>query len=78
MGPRSSALVCGWTGEHRALELEIARLKGTEDCLLFPTGARRGRAPGAPARRRRAGGGVPAAAGPGVGGRAHSCDEPAA
>ncbi|KAI8474092.1 MAG: pyridoxal phosphate-dependent transferase [Monoraphidium minutum] len=38
MGPRSSALVCGWTTEHRALELDIARLKGTEDCLLFPTG----------------------------------------
>lgn len=39
MGPRSSALVCGFTNEHRLLELEIARLKGTEDCLLFPTGA---------------------------------------
>jgi 7-keto-8-aminopelargonate synthetase-like enzyme len=38
MGPRSSALVCGFTAEHRLLELEIARLKGTQDCLLFPTG----------------------------------------
>jgi 8-amino-7-oxononanoate synthase len=38
MGPRSSALVCGFTTEHRALELELARLKGTEDALLFPTG----------------------------------------
>eukprot|EP00879_Flechtneria_rotunda_P023441 GHRR01024794.1.p1 GENE.GHRR01024794.1~~GHRR01024794.1.p1 ORF type:complete len:455 (+),score=151.56 GHRR01024794.1:262-1626(+) len=37
-GPRSSALVSGFTTEHRQLELELARLKGTEDALLFPTG----------------------------------------
>eukprot|EP00898_Chlorokybus_atmophyticus_P000121 jgi/Chlat1/1109/Chrsp110S01550 len=38
MGPRSSALVCGYTEEHAALEEDIARLKGTEACLLCPTG----------------------------------------
>jgi len=37
-GPRSSALVCGYTHSHRALESAIARLKKTEECLLFPTG----------------------------------------
>lgn len=37
-GPRSSALVTGHTTLHRALELELASLKGTEDCLLFPSG----------------------------------------
>jgi 8-amino-7-oxononanoate synthase len=37
-GPRSSALVAGFTSEHRQLELELAALKGTPDALLFPTG----------------------------------------
>jgi len=37
-GPRSSALVAGYTHEHRALESGLAALKGTEECLLFPTG----------------------------------------
>lgn len=38
-GPRASALVPGaFTTEHRRLELSLARLKGTEDALLFPTG----------------------------------------
>ncbi|GIM09184.1 hypothetical protein Vretimale_13087 [Volvox reticuliferus] len=38
MGPRSSALVAGYTHSHRQLEEGLAQLKGTEDCLLFPTG----------------------------------------
>ena len=38
MGPRSSALVGGTTTMHRDLELALAELKGTEECLLFPTG----------------------------------------
>jgi 8-amino-7-oxononanoate synthase len=38
MGPRGSALVCGYTEEHEALEEDLARLKGTETSLLFPTG----------------------------------------
>ncbi|KAF6252194.1 PLP-dependent transferase [Scenedesmus sp. NREL 46B-D3] len=37
-GPRSSALVAGFTSEHRQLELELSALKGTQDALLFPTG----------------------------------------
>jgi 8-amino-7-oxononanoate synthase len=37
-GPRSSALVGGFTAAHRQLELTLAKLKGTEDALLFPTG----------------------------------------
>jgi 8-amino-7-oxononanoate synthase len=37
-GPRSSALVAGFTTEHRQLELELAALKDTEDALLFPSG----------------------------------------
>ena len=37
-GPRSSALVCGYTSQHAALETALAQLKGTEDALLFPTG----------------------------------------
>lgn len=37
-GPRSSALVGGFTDAHRQLELTLARLKGTQDALLFPTG----------------------------------------
>lgn len=39
LGPRSSAIVAGYTHVHRGLEEELAALKGTEDCLLFPTGA---------------------------------------
>ncbi|KAL4451868.1 hypothetical protein ABPG75_007530 [Micractinium tetrahymenae] len=37
-GPRSSALVGGYTAWHAQLEAVLAELKGTEDCLLFPTG----------------------------------------
>jgi hypothetical protein len=37
-GPRSSALVGGYTSWHRELETALAQLKGTEECLLFPTG----------------------------------------
>ena len=37
-GPRASALVAGYTHEHAALERALAELKGTEDCLLFPSG----------------------------------------
>ena len=39
MGPRSSAIVGGTTAMHRELEQGLADLKGTEECLLFPTGA---------------------------------------
>ncbi|PNH08471.1 putative 8-amino-7-oxononanoate synthase [Tetrabaena socialis] len=38
LGPRSSALVAGYTHSHRQLEEGLAALKATEDCLLFPTG----------------------------------------
>ena len=37
-GPRSSALVCGYTAAHRMLESSLAALKSSEECLLFPTG----------------------------------------
>ena len=37
-GPRSSALVGGFTTTHRKLENVLAKLKGTQDCLLFPSG----------------------------------------
>ena len=37
-GPRSSAVVGGYTHLHSELEACLAELKGTEDCLLFPTG----------------------------------------
>ena len=37
-GPRSSALVCGYTSLHRRLESSLATLKSAEDCLLFPSG----------------------------------------
>ena len=37
-GPRSSALVCGYTDMHRALERELARICETEECVLFPSG----------------------------------------
>ncbi|EIE27590.1 PLP-dependent transferase [Coccomyxa subellipsoidea C-169] len=38
LGPRSSALVGGYTLLHQELERRLAALKGTEECLLFPTG----------------------------------------
>ncbi|XP_065848406.1 8-amino-7-oxononanoate synthase-like [Euphorbia lathyris] len=38
MGPRGSALVCGYTNYHRLLESSLADLKKKEDCLLCPTG----------------------------------------
>ncbi|KAH9574727.1 hypothetical protein CY35_01G074200 [Sphagnum magellanicum] len=38
MGPRASALVCGYTYHHRLLESTIAELKSTEECLLCPSG----------------------------------------
>lgn len=37
-GPRSSAVVGGYTHLHSELEARLADLKGTEDCLLCPTG----------------------------------------
>lgn len=37
-GPRSSALVGGYTQLHQDLEASLAQLKGTEDCLLFSSG----------------------------------------
>ena len=37
-GPRSSAVVGGYTLLHQELEQRLAALKGTEECLLFPTG----------------------------------------
>ena len=37
-GPRSSALVGGYTEMHQQLEASLAALKGTEDCLLFSSG----------------------------------------
>ncbi|KZV29688.1 2-amino-3-ketobutyrate coenzyme A ligase, mitochondrial [Dorcoceras hygrometricum] len=38
MGPRGSALICGYTSYHRLLESSLADLKRKEDCLLCPTG----------------------------------------
>nr|GLL21044.1 8-amino-7-oxononanoate synthase [Ipomoea trifida] len=38
MGPRGSALICGYTYYHRLLETSLAALKKKEDCLLCPTG----------------------------------------
>lgn len=38
MGTRGSALICGYTDQHQALEAELAALKGAESALLFPTG----------------------------------------
>lgn len=38
MGPRGSALICGYTNYHRRLESCLADLKKKEDCLLCPTG----------------------------------------
>lgn len=37
-GPRASALVAGYTSAHRALEADLAALKHSQECLLFPTG----------------------------------------
>ena len=37
-GPRSSALVCGYTPAHSRLERSLARLKGHEECVLFSSG----------------------------------------
>jgi len=38
IGVRSSPLVAGFSHIHAALEAALARLKGTEDCLLFSSG----------------------------------------
>ncbi|KAJ8437647.1 hypothetical protein Cgig2_018437 [Carnegiea gigantea] len=38
MGPRGSALICGYTDYHQRLEACLAELKKKEDCLLCPTG----------------------------------------
>ncbi|CAN6477974.1 unnamed protein product [Victoria cruziana] len=38
MGPRGSALICGYTYHHRMLESSLAALKKKEECLLCPTG----------------------------------------
>ncbi|XP_038701656.1 8-amino-7-oxononanoate synthase isoform X2 [Tripterygium wilfordii] len=38
MGPRGSALICGYTNYHGLLESSLADLKKKEDCLLCPTG----------------------------------------
>ncbi|KAJ9562862.1 hypothetical protein OSB04_008022 [Centaurea solstitialis] len=38
MGPRGSALICGYTSYHRLLESCLAESKNKEDCLLCPTG----------------------------------------
>jgi 8-amino-7-oxononanoate synthase len=38
MGPRGSALICGYTDHHAALEAELAALKGCQAALLTPTG----------------------------------------
>ena len=38
LGPRGSALICGYTTSHQALEEDLASLKQTESALLFPTG----------------------------------------
>ncbi|KAL3521403.1 hypothetical protein ACH5RR_019552 [Cinchona calisaya] len=38
MGPRGSALICGYTNYHRLLESSLADLKKKEDCLVCPTG----------------------------------------
>lgn len=38
MGPRGSALICGYTSYHKMLEKSLADLKRKGDCLLCPTG----------------------------------------
>ena len=40
MGPRSSALVAGYTHLHAKLESKLAQLMHKECALLFPTGDR--------------------------------------
>lgn len=38
MGPRGSALICGYTEAHHELEVALAALKGCEAAVLTPTG----------------------------------------
>ncbi|TVU10230.1 hypothetical protein EJB05_43744, partial [Eragrostis curvula] len=38
MGPRGSALLCGYTTYHKLAEESLAELKKKQDCLLCPTG----------------------------------------
>jgi 8-amino-7-oxononanoate synthase len=38
LGPRGSALICGYTHHHEKLEHALSELKGTESALVFPTG----------------------------------------
>jgi len=38
LGPRGSALICGYTDEHSNLEKELASLKGADSAVLMPTG----------------------------------------
>lgn len=38
MGPRGSALLCGWTRLHEELSTRLATFFGAEACFLFPTG----------------------------------------
>lgn len=38
MGPRGSALLCGWTRQHEELSSRLAAFFGAEACFLFPTG----------------------------------------
>jgi 8-amino-7-oxononanoate synthase len=38
IGPRGASLICGYTTLHEELEEALAKLKGTETALLFPTG----------------------------------------
>ena len=38
MGNRGAALICGYSELHHSLECDLARLKGAESALLFPTG----------------------------------------
>lgn len=37
-GPRGSALICGYSSAHEALERELAALKRSQSALIFPTG----------------------------------------
>lgn len=37
-GPRGSALICGYSSAHEALERELAALKRCQAALVFPTG----------------------------------------
>ncbi|CAA7403574.1 unnamed protein product [Spirodela intermedia] len=38
MGPRGSALICGYTNYHKLLEDSLASLKKKESCVICPTG----------------------------------------